>query len=131
MVPLFLRPLAHALASVMGLSLLAVGTTAVSLPANVGWEYNAGPASDHFSSLDQITKTNVSQLKQVWNFPIEVGGLESQPIVVGRTLFAITPGRRANRNGSLIRRFPVASPSEVLPVGQMARPRGLFLATKI
>ena len=94
MVPLFLRPLAHALASVMGLSLLAVGTTAVSLPANVGWEYNAGPASDHFSSLDQITKTNVSQLKQVWNFPIEVGGLESQPIVVGRTLFAITPGRR-------------------------------------
>jgi quinoprotein glucose dehydrogenase len=61
---------------------------------NVGWAYNGGPQGDHYSPLTQVAPANVAQLREVWKFDMEPGGLESQPIVIGRTLYAITPSHR-------------------------------------
>jgi quinoprotein glucose dehydrogenase len=68
--------------------------TGVAQQENVGWDYNGGPQADHYSPLTAITPSNVSQLRQTWKFDMETGGLESQPIVVGRTLYALTPTQR-------------------------------------
>ena len=57
------------------------------------WEtYGGQPAGDHYSSLDQINKSNVSQLKVAWTYDTgEPGGLETNPIIVGKVLYATTP----------------------------------------
>lgn len=61
--------------------------------ANLGWPtYNGDPAGTHFSSLTQITPGNVRQLKQVWRFDVGAsGGLQTNPLIVGHTLYAYTP----------------------------------------
>jgi quinoprotein glucose dehydrogenase len=61
---------------------------------NVGWAYNGAPQGDHYSPLTQVAPANVAQLREVWKFDMEPGGLESQPIVIGRTRYAITPSHR-------------------------------------
>ena len=67
------------------------GFSAVTPTGDVGWAYNGGLGQDHYSPLAQITKANVGRLKPVWTFPLEAGAVQSQPLVVGRTLYAITP----------------------------------------
>lgn len=82
--------------------------------ANVGWQYNGGPQADHYSPLTQITPANVNQLKQEWTFDMEGGGVESQPIVVGNTLYAVTATHRLvalnATNGSLKWAFDANAP---------------------
>ncbi len=58
------------------------------------WQsYGGQPAGTHYSSLSQINKSNVTQLKVAWTFDTgEKGGLETNPIVIGRTMYATTPG---------------------------------------
>src|ERR1017187_75612 len=59
---------------------------------NVGWPvYNGGADGDHYSRLKQINKENVQRLTQAWRFDTgEKGGIQSNPLIVGRTLYAYT-----------------------------------------
>jgi glucose dehydrogenase len=60
--------------------------------SETGWPvYNGGLDGDHYSKLAQINRTNVQQLKVAWSFDTgEKGGLQDNPLVVGRTLYAYT-----------------------------------------
>ncbi len=54
--------------------------------------YNGGVDGDHYSSLTQIDPENVAQLKIAWEYDTgEKGGLQTNPLVVGRVLYACTP----------------------------------------
>src|SRR5918993_352097 len=57
------------------------------------WTMAAGDyASTRFSRLDEINTTNVSRLKVAWSFSTgAVAGHEAAPLVVGGTMFLITP----------------------------------------
>lgn len=63
-------------------------------PAEVGWaEYGGHANGDRFSPLTQIDRSNVHTLGQVWRFDIEEkGDAETNPLIIGRTLYAYTPG---------------------------------------
>ncbi len=63
--------------------------------------YNGGVDGDHFSSLTQINRANVRNLRLAWIYnteergdPQEQGGLETNPLVVGRTMFVYTPSQK-------------------------------------
>lgn len=67
--------------------------TAFSLhAAAVDWPvYNGDRSGSHFSALTQIDRGNVARLQEVWRY--EGGGTgetETNPLIVGRTLFAYT-----------------------------------------
>ena len=59
---------------------------------SAGWPvYGGHAAADHYSSLSQINRSNVQQLKLAWQFDAgEKGGLETTPLIVGRVLYAYT-----------------------------------------
>ena len=49
-------------------------------------------ASRRYSGLAQINRTNVTRLKPLWSFSTGVlGGHEGQPLVVGNTMYVVTP----------------------------------------
>jgi quinoprotein glucose dehydrogenase len=51
--------------------------------------YNGGESGDHYSELTQINRGNVAKLKPVWVFDLnQKGGLQTNPLIVGRTLYA-------------------------------------------
>jgi quinoprotein glucose dehydrogenase len=55
----------------------------------------ATPGNSHYSTLSQINRSNVSQLKVAWTFETnESGGLETTPIVVDGVLYACTPSQK-------------------------------------
>jgi quinoprotein glucose dehydrogenase len=57
--------------------------------------YNGGVNGDHYSSLTQINRSNVHQLKVAWTFDThEKGGLQTNPMVLGRILYAYTPSQK-------------------------------------
>jgi glucose dehydrogenase len=62
----------------------------------VDWRaYNGGVNGDHYSSLAQIDRTNVAKLKIAWQFDTgEKGGIQSNPLVVGRMLYTYTPSQK-------------------------------------
>jgi quinoprotein glucose dehydrogenase len=67
----------------------------VSAPlTSVEWPvYGGQAAGDRYSSLTQITPSNVKDLREAWRFSMnEQGDSETNPIVIGRRLFAYTPG---------------------------------------
>jgi len=54
--------------------------------------YNGSFDGDHYSPLLQINRANVAQLKIAWQFDTgEKGGLQTNPLIVGRVLYAYTP----------------------------------------
>jgi glucose dehydrogenase len=61
-----------------------------------GWTaYNGQQTGDHYSPLAQINRSNVSNLKVAWTFDThEEGGLQTNPLIIGRTLFAYTPSQK-------------------------------------
>ena len=70
--------------------LLCAAQSTVDWPA-----YNGGPDADHYSSLKQINRRNVVQLKLAWSFDTgEKGGIQDNPLIVGRTLYAYTPTQK-------------------------------------
>jgi glucose dehydrogenase len=82
---------------------LGAGTLAVSMLCGVcagqsaaDWPvYNGGLDGDHYSPLKQINRANVQQLKVAWSFDTgEKGGIQDNPLVVGRTLYAYTPAQK-------------------------------------
>ncbi len=57
--------------------------------------YNGGVNGDHYSPLTQINRANVHQLKVAWTFDThETGGLQTNPLVIGRILYAYTPSQK-------------------------------------
>src|SRR5258708_12215486 len=64
--------------------------------ANVDWPVYGGQlANQHYSGLTQINRNNVSKLKVAWTVDTgEEGGLETSPLIVGRTLYAYTPSQK-------------------------------------
>jgi glucose dehydrogenase len=62
----------------------------------VDWPvYNGGVDGDHYSKLTQIDRGNVSKLQVAWSFDTgEKGGIQSNPLIVGRTLYTYTPTQK-------------------------------------
>jgi quinoprotein glucose dehydrogenase len=78
----------------MGIALLlAAGACA----AGTDWpSYGGDDAKTRHSALRQITRGNVKQLAVAWQFDTgEKGDTQTQPIVVGRTLYGYTPSHKA------------------------------------
>ena len=64
-----------------------------SAQTSTGWPvYNGGIDGDHYSKLTQINRDNVHLLQQAWSYDTgEKGGIQTNPLIVGRTLYAYTP----------------------------------------
>ncbi len=74
----------------------AISTSGILPAQQSDWPaYNGGPDGDHYSSLKQINRGNVHRLEQAWRFDTgEKGGLQANPLIVGRTLYAYTPTQK-------------------------------------
>ncbi len=70
----------------------------LALAADVDWPVNGGPKNIRYSTLSQINKENVSQLKVAWTYDshdsFKGSEMQSNPIVVGGILYATTPKLR-------------------------------------
>jgi glucose dehydrogenase len=64
--------------------------------ADRDWPIIGGtPENTHYSSLKQINRANVSQLRLAWKFETgESGGLETTPIIVDGVLYTFTPHQK-------------------------------------
>src|SRR5580693_10235756 len=58
--------------------------------------YGGQKADDHYSPLAQINRGNVGKLAVAWTYETgEKGaGLQTSPLIVGRTLYAYTPTQK-------------------------------------
>ena len=67
--------------------------TSLTISAQTDWPaYNGGIDGDHYSALRQINRANVQKLKVAWSFDTgEKGGIQTNPLIVGGTLYAFTP----------------------------------------
>ena len=79
--------------------LSAGGITAKVVPTSQpksDWPvYGGQVADDHYSSLSQINSSNVKRLVVAWKFDSgEAGGMETNPLIVGRVLYAYTPSQK-------------------------------------
>jgi glucose dehydrogenase len=63
---------------------------------DVDWPvYGGQTANNHYSALTQINRSNVGSLRIAWKFDThEKGGLQTSPIIVGRTVYAYTPSQK-------------------------------------
>lgn len=62
---------------------------------SVDWaSYGGSVAGDRYSTLTQINTRTVAGLKQAWRFDVGTGGLQTSPLVVGRTLYAYTASQQ-------------------------------------
>src|SRR5271170_7344168 len=58
--------------------------------------YGGAPEGNHYSSLAEINRGNVTQLKVAWSYDTgEAGGLQTSPIIVGGVLYGLTPSQKA------------------------------------
>jgi quinoprotein glucose dehydrogenase len=77
------------------LSLLAqsVSVAQLSPPTSQDWpRYGGNPENNHYSSLAQINRDNVSKLQIAWTLDTgEEGGLQTSPVIVNGVLYGITP----------------------------------------
>ena len=65
---------------------------------HVDWPaYGGTPEGNRYSTLQQINKSNVGQLKEVWRYDTDDGhgASQTQPIVVDGVLYGITPRHKA------------------------------------
>ncbi len=68
------------------------GIASAATPHSDWPAYNGDVSGDHFSPLTQITPQNVNTLRAVWRFDSsEQGEPETNPLIIGRTLYAYTP----------------------------------------
>lgn len=84
------------------------------------WTVSHGDgAATRYSSLDQINRSNVSQLRQAWTYHSGdgVGNIQCNPIIVDGVMFAPTPGRALvainAANGRELWRFQVERPQQL------------------
>lgn len=62
----------------------------------VDWPvYGGQSAGDRYSALHQIDRKNVARLQVAWTFDTaEIGELQTNPLIVGRTLFGYSPSQK-------------------------------------
>src|SRR5690348_6752082 len=65
-------------------------------PTSPDWPvWGGSPENQHYSSLAQINRSNVKQLQVAWTYDTgEKGGVQTSPLVVGRTLYGISPTQK-------------------------------------
>jgi quinoprotein glucose dehydrogenase len=77
---------------------LYLALAGLAVGADVDWPINGGPNNIRYSSLTQINKANVSQLKVAWTYDshdaFKGSEMQSNPIVVDGLLYATTPKLR-------------------------------------
>jgi quinoprotein glucose dehydrogenase len=57
--------------------------------------YGGAAENDHYSSLAEINRSNVKQLKVAWTYDTgEPGGLQTSPLIVGGVLYGLTPSQK-------------------------------------
>ncbi|MBA5872398.1 MAG: PQQ-binding-like beta-propeller repeat protein, partial [Nitrospira sp. CR2.1] len=63
---------------------------------NVDWPvYLGDKATSHYSALTQITKQNVTQLRQVWRHETgDTGEFQSNPLIIDGILYTASPLRK-------------------------------------
>jgi glucose dehydrogenase len=73
-----------------------VGAQNAPTPIPSDWPvYNGGADGDHYSKLTQINRGNVAGLTVAWTYDTgEKGGIQTNPLIVGRTLYAYTPTQK-------------------------------------
>jgi quinoprotein glucose dehydrogenase len=86
------------------------------------WPAYGGQDGTHYSALSQINRDNVNKLEVAWKYDTgEKGGIEANPIIVGKILYATTPRRSVialdAASGKLIWRFEFDLPGQVLTRG--------------
>lgn len=64
--------------------------------ANQNWSvYGGDPENTHYSTLSQINRDNVQDLRVAWEYDTgEAGGLETSPLIVDGVLYGITPSQK-------------------------------------
>jgi quinoprotein glucose dehydrogenase len=91
--------------------LVRTGACQNSEKATADWRMIGGtPGNSHYSSLKQINRSNVQQLREAWRFDTgQSGGLETTPIVVDGILYAFTPTQQVialdGETGKLLWKF--------------------------
>lgn len=82
---------------VLGALMGAAAFLSPAFSSDADWPaYGGDGARTRHSALTQIDKTNVQKLALAWQFDTgEKGDTQTQPIVVGRTLFGYTPKHKA------------------------------------
>ena len=72
-------------------------SAAIAAPGDTHWPtYGGNDSKTRRSALAQINRQNVGQLALAWQFDTgEKGDTQTQPIVVGRTLYGYTPTHKA------------------------------------
>jgi quinoprotein glucose dehydrogenase len=86
------------------------------------WPAYGGRDGTHYSSLSQINRDNVKNLAMAWKYDTgETGGIEANPIIVGKVLYTTTPLRSVialdAASGKLIWKFHADVPGRVLTRG--------------
>jgi glucose dehydrogenase len=77
------------------LACIHAGFAALAPAQNVPWPAYGGQNGDHYSRLTQINRANVHTLRKAWTFDTgEKGNIEANPIVIGSTLYALTPSAK-------------------------------------
>lgn len=70
----------------------AAPTTGVAAAGSVDWPvYDGDSAGTHYSSLSGISRSNVKQLEMAWRYDTGEGLLETNPLIIGKVLYACTP----------------------------------------
>ena len=77
------------------LSLVSDSTAQSAPTAGDNWfSYGGDPGGTHYSSLRQITKSNVSGLKEVWRFETpDTGSIQTTPLIIDGTMY-VTSARQ-------------------------------------
>jgi quinoprotein glucose dehydrogenase len=73
-------------------------TPAAQEPSRAGadwFSYGGDPGGTRYSSLREITKANVGQLKEAWQFEApDPGRLQTTPLVVNGTMYVVSPRQK-------------------------------------
>src|SRR5438094_4368084 len=76
-------------------ALIAVVAAALEGAGDVGWPMHGGVDNIRHSSLAQINRDNVTKLQVAWTYDshdaFKGSEMQSNPVVVGGTLYATTP----------------------------------------
>ncbi len=62
--------------------------------ASTDWIYHGGDSVERYSPLTQVTPANVTRLKEAWRYPMPTGGLQTQPLKIGSTVYVVTTERK-------------------------------------
>ena len=126
------------------LALVAVGIVTLHASAGRDWSvYLGDKAASHYSTLAQITPTNVAKLDVAWVFhagDMREGATQIQcnPLIIGGVLYATTPQSKVialdAATGHELWRFAPLEPTVStagLPTGRTGRTGASSLATDI